>query len=191
MSRVFRSADGFIGMWERARAMSGCAESGACAEEQMAPDDRAACGDACPCSWNQGAPLQSVEDLYASCAPGLPIRFLTANDEGRGGFTVAEYTQRGAHPKDHPNELTQQGDWGVFPIRCPQLWKCGDSPAKELGCPEGTNYVKVRRVLDATIGDVENCNWMPLPPETGNRSVVFQCLAGPSAPHANPAACGP
>ena len=40
--------------------------------------------------------------------------------------------------------------------------------------------MKVRRVLEQTIGNVEQCDWEPVPPAPGNKRVVFECLAGPT-----------
>ena len=92
----------------------------------------------------------------------------------------AIYRQRRSDPLEE-GDLTQQGDWGLFSVGAHPVWSCGDDGRRPLACPAGTNYVKVRRVLDATVGPIwePNCNRQPLPPQSGNRFVVFECLAGP------------
>jgi microsomal dipeptidase-like Zn-dependent dipeptidase len=197
MNRLFDSADAYLDMWERARAAAGCGERGGLCEvaaHLAAPIDPCACGEECPGSWNGGAPLQSVKEIYEACDAGAKIHFPARDASGPEGGPVPYsasddkclspvYSQHGAHPKDHERvDLTKQGDWAIFPIRTRQLWQCGGGNPQQLNCPAEANYVLVRRVVDMTVGDVEDCNWKPLLPEVGNRRVVFQCLVGPNVP---------
>ena len=79
--------------------------------------------------------------------------------------------------------MTQQGDWAVYRIQPGQTWVCGSTRPVRVGCPEGTNYVKVRRVLDTTVSKFSaRCDYQPLPPQDGNRAVLFQCLVRPDDP---------
>lgn len=195
---LFESAEGYIRMWERARSLAGCGASRSHCSAPPTSYDAAACGASCPKAWNHGAPLQSLDEVYGVCDVGRKIRFPSARPVPCDGKSARDapaaaagchegvdatpiYTQRRASPRDRGN-LEEQGDWAVFPIHVRQTWACGDAKPQMLSCPSGANYVKVRRVLDTTVGrKVENCNFQPLPPETGNRRVVFECLAGPLA----------
>ncbi len=184
MAPLFNSAEGYVQMWERARALAGCGSVGSLCSHPPVKEDHAACGGACPTSWNHGAPLQSLEDTYGTCAVGKEILVPIADANGKivNAGRSAIYYQRRANPRER-GDLTQQGDWAIFPIRTNPTWQCGeDEQPQPLKCPSGANYVKVRRILDTTVGRLweANCNWQPLPPEVGNRRVVFQCLAGPS-----------
>lgn len=184
MAPLFKSAEGYVRMWERARALAGCGSVGSLCSHPPTKEDHAACGGACPTSWNHGAPLQSLADVYGTCAVGKEVLIPIADANGKmvNEGKSAIYYQRRANPRER-GDLTQQGDWAVFPIRTNPTWKCGeDGQLQPLNCPSGANYVKVRRILDTTVGRLweANCNWQPLPPEVGNRRVVFQCLAGPS-----------
>lgn len=194
LDRIFGSAEGLISMWERARAMVGCGVSETCASEAATPMPPANewCGDGCPLSWNGGAPLQSVLSLYGDCENGLEIRFPVYDEEGK---LVRDQAPKYYHHRpgpandrreddEEPNRLREQGDWAVYPLTTRQLWTCGKSPSRRgnlrvLGCPPEASYVKVRRVLDASIGDTQDCRWVSLPPTKGNRAVIFDCLAGP------------
>jgi hypothetical protein len=188
LSSVFASANAYIEMWESARALSRCDANGLCRSPVTTPDplcaatpgtDRAECGDACPCAWNGGAPLQEVAEVDAVCDPGRTIRFPVRDSQGSPGFAVPKYQQRRADPMTQ-GDLTQQGDWAVYPLRSQQTWICGGGGPELVGCPSAANYVKVRRVLDTTVSRFsERCDFQPLPPEAGNRRVVFQCLVGP------------
>jgi len=185
LDRVFQAPEAFVQMWERARELAGCDTPGHCATPRVAlPRDRKTCGNACPKSWNGGAPLQSLGDFMGNCEPGEPVRI-----PGRDGTQAPRppiYTQHRADTSK-PADLTQQGDWALFWVGPNPIWTCGDKRSQALPCPSGTNYVKVRRVLDATIGKPRvDCNRQPLPPEIGNRAVFFECLAGPPLDEAAP-----
>jgi microsomal dipeptidase-like Zn-dependent dipeptidase len=188
---LFRSANGYIEMWEAAWRLARCGQPDAlCQTPPPRPPDplctqqstweRAECGDACPCAWNGGSPLTEIAEVDGECALGKPIRFPGLTKDGKRTFVQPKYTQHRADPLVSADDLTRQGDWGVFPVRSQQTWICGGGPTTLLNCPSSANYVKVRRVLDTTVSRViERCDFQPLPPETGNRRVVFQCLVGP------------
>jgi microsomal dipeptidase-like Zn-dependent dipeptidase len=189
MAPLFHSAEGFVEMWERQRALAQCADGPMCGSTQGPSKDTQACADACPDGWNRGAPLQSIEDRFGECKAGAKITFVVSDVNNRCQEVKPIYSQRGADPHQQGIDLTQQGDWAVFPARTRQLWKCGER-LSSTGCPDGTNYIEVRRVLEATVGDRQDCNWLPLPPEKGNRSVVFECLSGPPLPGPSPSPSG-
>jgi hypothetical protein len=194
---LFQSAESYITMWERARAFAGCGAGSSKCGGDTGPqrDVGGACGDVCPYSWNGGAPLQAIGELYSTCTPGAPIRLWKVGaDTARlrtsadGALPAArvridvKHAQHGVSLRDQPgaSDLKLQGDWAVLPIGPNQLWTCGNGALQTLACPPQANYVKVRRVLSATMGDIENCSWDPVPPEAGNTRVVFQCLVGPT-----------
>jgi microsomal dipeptidase-like Zn-dependent dipeptidase len=181
MDPLFGSAEAYIEMWERARAQAKCDDAGPlCHPGVLEKRDPRACGNACPDSWNGGAPLQSVDERYGVCRTGKAITMLAVDDHGTPISLAPVWAQHGVdlHPTA-PVDLSKQGDWAVFPIRTRQLWSCGGSGPISLDCPPAANYVKVRRVLERTMGEVENCNWEPVPPAVGNKRVVFECLMGP------------
>ena len=180
LQRLFGSAEAFIEMWEAARRVVGCEKAGSKCGTRRTPDDPLACGDRCPSRPNHGAPLQALAELYDACAPGDAVRFPTRDPGGNVVDARAVYTQHQADPHRRAEGTREQGDWAIYPIHTRQTWMCGSGKEQSLQCPSGANYVKVRRVLDTTVGrHVEHCDWQPLPPEDGNRRVVFQCLAGP------------
>ncbi|AKU99177.1 Sphingolipid ceramide N-deacylase [Labilithrix luteola] len=182
LDRVFRSAEGFLETWEHARALVGCSQpANECVASTMPGQDPRWCGAACPMGWNRGAPLQSLKSLYGECELGKRIRLPLFDDTGKPlADNDPVYRQHGALPKEKIScDLPTQGDWALYKIGPRQVWTCGSSKFRVLDCPPGTTHVKVRRVLDATIGDVQDCHYLALPPEVGNRSVVFECLAGP------------
>lgn len=186
---VFRSAQAYLEMWSKARQLSKCEANGLCPEPARAPDpqcqgraapgDRTECGYSCPCGWNHGAPLHEVSEVWAACDPGKPVSLPVMDPHGATP-TQLKYAQRRADLAV-AGDLALQGDWAVFRIQQGQTWTCGDGPAHAVGCPDVANYVKVRRVLDTTVSPVnDRCDYVPLPPEDGNRSVLFQCLVGPA-----------
>jgi hypothetical protein len=187
---VFRAAEGYIETWERARALAACEGEGGHCRTAPYPDDlqctgarmRYTCGAACPCAWNHGAPLQELAQRDDVCDTGKTIHFPIVDAAGHPRDADPVYQQRGADPLQ-AGDLTAQGDWAIFPIRTPQqTWACGGGARQLLRCPAAANYVKVRRVLDTTVSPfTSKCTDLPLPPETGNRRVIFQCLAGPPA----------
>ena len=175
---LFGAANAYIEMWREARRLSRCEEMGLCPplkpEREPQCDGhplaaRAACGASCPCGWNHGAPLHQVSEVTSTCDPGKPITF-------PGG--EVKYQQHRADPLK-PGDLSKQGDWAIVRIQNDQKWKCGNS-SHSLGCKAPANYVKVRRILDTTVSRItDRCDYQPMPPEDGNRSVLFQCLVGP------------
>ncbi len=175
---LFGSAEAYIEMWEKARALAGCgAGNELCADDELDAPDPDACGDACPHAWNGGAPLQAVAEVYGYCAPGRAIGVVSER-----GAVALKHAQHGVDVRQraHADELREQGDWAVFATGADPHWTCGGGRSQALGCPPETNYVKVRRVLEESIGDVERCDWDPVPPASGNRRVVFECLVGPA-----------
>lgn len=188
LNQVFESAERYVEMWERACALSnGACEKDAAPQPPVGDDQckpgnaglRRECGNACPCSWNRGAPLQEIAQDDQICDPGKPIRFPVVDSMGKPGFANPEYQQRSTNICDE-GDLTKQGDWAIYPIRSPQTWLCGNDKPQMIHCPVGTNYVMVRRTLDTTVSPLtERCDFQPLPPEAGNRRVVFGCLVGP------------
>ena len=191
LDRVFESANGFIEMWEAARAISGCEGHGSCPSPPRTLDSqctgviqiRPECGNSCPCGWNRGAPLQEVREVKGVCDPGRAIRFPVNDPAGKPAFVAALYDQHAADPLQGGADVTRQGDWAIYPIGPGQTWVCGGGTPQALTCPDSASYVKVRRVLDTTVSTfVERCDYQPLPPEVGNRRVEFLCLVG--APHA-------
>ena len=183
---VFKSANAYIDMWSAARRLSGCETSGLCSEPAAGADPMCAgalttrpeCGNSCPCGWNRGAPLHEIQELGAACDPGSPIT-LPVVDPQAASPTQLIYEQHRADPTDSGN-LGVQGDWAVYRIQKGQTWKCGSGKPRALDCPDAARYVKVRRILDTTVSTiVDRCDYQPLPPEDGNRSVLFQCLVAP------------
>jgi microsomal dipeptidase-like Zn-dependent dipeptidase len=181
---LFRSADAYLEMWRAARRLSDCEANGLCPEPDRSPDpqclgtpvERPECGYSCPCGWNHGAPLQELAEVHGACDPGKPITFPA---ERQGVAPQLKYQQRRTDPRT-AGDLSWQGDWAIYKIPAGQTWQCGGGPARALGCPAAANYVKVRRLLDTTVSRfTERCDEPPLPPEDGNRSVLFQCLLGP------------
>jgi microsomal dipeptidase-like Zn-dependent dipeptidase len=198
---VFRSAEGYLRMWERARALAGC-EGDSCRPvpkpEPVDPEctgeqpldaqglpRRLECGSACPCGWNRGAPLQEIDHKDAVCDPYKPVTLLRLDAKGKPAPVRPVYQQRRADPM-LAGDLTQQGDWAVFPIHPHQEWACGSDGPQFLDCPDGATFVKVRRTLDTTVSRIsERCDFQPLPPQDGNRRVIFQCLVGGPSPNAS------
>jgi len=178
---VFDSAEGYITMWERARAVAGVHAS-----MLKAPAVKDDCGNRCPESFNHGAPMQSLGGFMAVCDDGKRIGVPSVDACGQSELAEPTWVQQGAAPKTHADALkdgiVHQGDWGIFPVGDHPTWTCGDSCPQAMECPAGTNYVQVRRVLDTQLGKpwATNCNWPALPPENGNRAVVFECLSGPA-----------
>src|SRR5262249_18851705 len=139
----------------------------------LAPSERPACGASCPCGFNHGAPMHQTGEITHACDPGKPITF--------PGSQI-EWQQRRTAVLD-PGNLAKQGDWAIVRLQKDQTWKCGDGGARNIGCKAPANYVKVRRILDTTVSRyTDRCDYQPMPPEDGNRSVLFQCLVGPDAP---------
>jgi len=177
---VFKSAEAYVQMWERARAMAGFDDSDPKHREQP-PDAgiaKGACGSGCPKAWNRGAPLQSLGQFFGKCDDGEDISVPLVDQNGSEVRAAPIYqqhrTQIGA-----PVDLTQQGDWAIFRMGANPVWKCGDE-RQPLKCPAGTHYVKVRRILDTTAGKPWMlCDQQALPPFNGNREVLFECLTGP------------
>jgi hypothetical protein len=170
LSPLFQSAEGYLKMWEKARLLADCGQSEKCDAEPARLTGADTCGDACPNSWNGGAPLEQVAEIYAACDAGKAV-YLTQTEKGPHNEVM--------HMSRRDGQLQRQGDWAVFRTLPRQLWRCGGGALQSIGCPVETNYIKVRRVLDAQIGDVEDCRAQPLRPAVGNRRVVFQCLVGP------------
>jgi microsomal dipeptidase-like Zn-dependent dipeptidase len=186
LDTLFGAADAYIAMWREARRLSRCEETGLCpvaptfARDPMCDGKpsatRPACGVSCPCGWNHGAPLHQIDEVTHACDPHKPITFPNAE---------IKWQQRRADVQN-PGNLSKQGDWAI--IRLPkelkdQKWKCGGGRERDIGCQAPANYVKVRRILDTTVSRyTDRCDYQPMPPEDGNRSVVFQCLIGPDAP---------
>jgi hypothetical protein len=180
---LFGSADAYVRMWERARRVGGCEETpSSCNEHPVVQHrERRACGNACPNSWNGGAPMQSLGGFFATCGIGKNIGIPRVDANGKPLSSRPIYRQRRADPQKE-GDLTQQGDWALFAVGAHPTWTCGDDTALiPMACPSSTNYVQVRRVLDTTVGPLweRDCNRQPLPPEDGNRAVLFECLAGP------------
>jgi hypothetical protein len=194
---LFQSANAYIDAWAKAQRLSHCEAKGLCTEPDRAPDPeclgtegptvRRECGLLCPCGWNHGAPLHEIQEVRAACDPGKPIT-LPIMDPRDPNATELKYQQRRTHP-ENAGDMGWQGDWAVYRIQKGQTWKCGESGPRDIGCPAPANYVKVRRVLDTTVSRfTDRCDYQPLPPEDGNRSVLFQCLVGPTddAPRSAP-----
>jgi hypothetical protein len=187
LDNTFGAANAYIEMWSHARALSRCEANGLCTAPSPAHypqcegkpmTDRSECGNSCPCGWNHGAPLHLVKELRSACDLGMPIS-LPVVDAGKPGLTELVYRQHRADPTK-PGNLGWQGDWALYRIQPGQTWKCGDQGPRELACPADANYVKIRRILDTTVSRfTDRCDYQPLPPEDGNRSVLFQCLVGP------------
>ncbi|HWA72790.1 MAG TPA: membrane dipeptidase [Polyangiaceae bacterium] len=182
LGELFNSAEAYIRTWERARSLAGLdAED---AEVVKRTDDeetgRSACGAGCPKAWNHGAPLQSVGEFFDNCPVGKAVKIPRVDEAGKPADSRPMYQQHGTDTAK-AGDLTQQGDWALFSVGPHPVWTCGDGKLRPMDCPAGTNYVKVRRVLDTTLDRIwePDCNRLPLPPENGNRAVLFQCLAGP------------
>jgi microsomal dipeptidase-like Zn-dependent dipeptidase len=189
LDQLFNAANAYLEMWSAARAMSRCEADGLCPEVVFPPDPqcsgaldgvRAECGNSCPCAWNRGAPLHELQEVMGACDTGQIIT-LPVMDPSGSEPTALEYEQRRTSLAD-PGNLTEQGDWAVYRIQPGQTWKCGSSAPRTIGCPTAANYVKIRRILDTTVSRfTDRCDYQPLPPENGNRSVLFQCLVAPKA----------
>jgi microsomal dipeptidase-like Zn-dependent dipeptidase len=199
---LFSSADQYLTMWQSARRLAQCDSPDRPCDPLLASlvkDGRRACGNACPDSWNRGAPLQSIGEFVGTCDVGEPIyidpvaprkcvrdktwRFNCANvPKNERSSTKPIWQQRRADPYEQ-GDLTEQGDWALFHVGQQPTWQCGNAPRQPLYCPTRTNYVQVRRILDTTISKPwePRCDRLPLPPELGNRAVRFECLAGPHA----------
>jgi microsomal dipeptidase-like Zn-dependent dipeptidase len=179
LDTLFDSAEAYIDMWREARRLSRCEETGLCPVphfgrdpmcEGNPPAARPACGASCPCGWNHGAPLHQVDEITHACDPGKLITFPS---------TVVKWQQHRTNVLE-AGDLSKQGDWAIVRLQKDQKWKCGDSGARDIGCKAPANYVKVRRILDTTVSRyTDRCDEQPMPPEDGNRSVLFQCLVGP------------
>lgn len=177
---LFHSAEGYVDMWERARAVAGVST-----DSHSPVRHPNACGDACPHSFNGGAPMQSLGAFLVSCEDGEPVRLPTVDSCGRPTTASPIYAQKSTDPtsqvRARADGIVHQGDWAIFQVGDHPVWTCGDGKRRAMGCPAGTNYVQVRRMLDTQLSKpwATNCNWPPLPPENGNRAVVFECLSGP------------
>ena len=182
LDTLFGAADAYIAMWREARRLSRCEENGLCPVPHFDRDpmcdgkplaSRPACGASCPCGWNHGAPLHQIDEITTACDPGKPLTF--------PGGEIKWQQHRTNVLK--AGDLSKQGDWAIVRMGKEQKWKCGDGRAHEIGCKAPANYVKVRRILDTTVSRyTDRCDYQPMPPEDGNRSVLFQCLIGPDAP---------
>jgi hypothetical protein len=186
LDNVFASANAYIEMWSTARRLSRCEATALCTTPSRDPDpqclgkpvEHPECGYSCPCGWNHGAPLHLIQERSGVCDPGERIT-LPVVDPTAPHPTRLVYQQRRADPSEE-GDLGAQGDWAVYRIQPKQTWRCGNSGSRDLGCPEGANFVKIRRILDTTVSRfTDRCDYQPLPPEDGNRSVLVQCLAGP------------
>jgi hypothetical protein len=182
LDTLFGAAEAYIDMWREARRLSRCEETGLCPVPHFDRDPmcdgkpltgRPACGASCPCGWNHGAPLHEIAEVTRACDPKKPITFPGAQIKWQQHRTnVLE-----------PGDMSKQGDWAIVRLQKDQKWKCGDGVAHAIGCDAPANYVKVRRILDTTVSRyTDRCDYQPMPPEDGNRSVLFQCLIGPDAP---------
>jgi hypothetical protein len=184
LNTLFRSAEGFLETWEAAEAVrvTDGAPRPASGWEIPSLGNRA-CGSACLSSFNRGAPLEEVgEPLpHGECRLGVAVR-LRANAGNLDGpmFAVPSYSQRGTDVSIQPGDATEEGDWAIYPISPGQVWQCGtNGTQRPLNCPSSATFVKVRRTLDTTVSSfTDACNALALPPENGDRDVLFQCLAG-------------
>jgi microsomal dipeptidase-like Zn-dependent dipeptidase len=168
---LFRSAEGTIAMWEKAWAAAGCDRNDeTCNPPREDLDPNRTCRDACPGSWNAGAPLRMLAELHDTCDPLKEIRF-------DGG--ILKYSPREADGGHGLALVARQGDWAVYEVDCPVSWRCGNDAPTRLDCPQGTRYVKVRRVLETRLGADPICDNPPGFPMVGNKRVMFQCLAAP------------
>ncbi len=178
LDTLFNSAEAYIDMWREARRLSRCEDTGLCPVPKFdrdpmcdgKPAARPACGASCPCGWNHGAPLHQTDEITRACDPGKPITFPN---------TVVRWQQHRTNVLD-AGDLSKQGDWAIVRLQKDQTWKCGGGGEHAIGCKAPANYVKVRRILDTTVSRyTDRCDTQPMPPEDGNRSVLFQCLVGP------------
>jgi hypothetical protein len=172
---LFRSAEGYVSMWERARAVASV--STLTHDETRHPD---ACGDACPHSFNGGAPMQSLGAFAGSCEVGEPVRLPTVDSCGRPATASPIYAQKStdltSQDRARADGVVHQGDWAIFQVGDHPVWTCGDGGKRRaMKCPAGTNYVQVRRVLDTQLSKpwASYCTWPRLPPDVGIRTVVF------------------